>query len=142
MQKNYMIRLYRNKPFFIVVIAAFLAVQWSSVHIHLATHHDHDGSHHQHVSKGHLHDLGSHHADAIDVSHADNHESVVELDHECTSPSWKKFDDQPDVLAQFHGCFIRQLYYDVGRPSTYKAPDSSWLSYSTIRLRAPPQFAS
>ena len=137
-----MIRFHQNKAFLILIVTAFLSVQWSSAHIHLATHHDHDGSHHQHASKVHLHDVGSHHADAIDISHADNHEDIVELDRECTSPNSKKFDDQSNVLTQYYEYSIYQLRQGVNCSSIYIAPGASWLSYSTIRLRAPPVFAS
>lgn len=131
-----------NKAFFLFVITAFLAVQWSSAHVHLAEHHAHDGSHHQHLSTGHLHGYGSHHAGVIDVSHADSHDKVVELDHECTSPSWSKLDDQPDVLSQPKR-YLRHLFY-CERLGILSIAESraSWLSYSTIRLRAPPYLVS
>lgn len=137
-----MTKIHQNKALFIFVITAFLAVQWSSAHIHLAAHHDHDGSHHQHVPQGHLHDLGSHHADAIDISHADSHENIVELDHESTSPSWKKLDDHQDALAPPHRHFVCQLRCTEISSSEDEPLGSSWLTYSNIRLRAPPQFTS
>lgn len=137
-----MTQLRQNKTLFILIITAFLAVQWSSAHIHLATLHDHDGNHHQHATQGHLHDLGSHHIDAIDVSHTDSHENVVELGNECTSPSWKKLDDQPDVFADSFNYHFSQLRYSYVYLASYESPDSSWLSYSTVRLRAPPTFIS
>lgn len=137
-----MTRLRNNKTLFIIIITAFLAVQWSTAHIHLAEHHDHDGSHHKHASQGHLHELASHHIDAIDVSHADSHENIVELDHESTSPAWNKLDDHPDALTQVIGYLERQAHAGTICLSISNEPDSSWLSYSTVRLRAPPQFTS
>lgn len=140
--QEYMAKTSLNKAFFLFIITALLAMQWSSTHIHLAEHHDHDGSHHQHLSKGHLHDFAPHHADAIDVSHVDTHDKVVELDHECTSPSWNKLDDQPGVLNQTDYYFEHLVHCEA--PGLLSITDSraSWLSYSIIRLRAPPYVTS
>ncbi len=119
-----------------------MVVQWSSAHIHLAEYHDHDGSHHLHASQGHLHGLNSHHVDAIDVSHTDDHGNVVELDQECTSPHWYKWDSQSAVLAQGDGFFEHQPYHETVRFPLFTELGVSWLSYTTVRLRAPPHKTS
>lgn len=139
-----MTKIYQIKALLLFIVTAFLALQWSTAHIHLAEHHHHDGSHHQHASQGHLHDYGSQHFDVIDASHADSHQSIVELDHECTSPGWNKskLDDHADVLVQTDNHFEYQTHYEIVHLTVSNESGASWLSYSTVRLRAPPQFAS
>lgn len=133
-----MTRLRNQKALFFFLITAFLTMQWSSAHIHLAKHHDHDGNHHKHASQGHLHDLGSHHDNAIDVAHADDHSNVVELDHECTSPGFNKLDDLPVAQDRVSNNFQIIVHRTHVVPTVVIQPFSSWLNYSTVRLRAPP----
>jgi len=134
--------LFRNKSLFFLLITALLTAQWASAHIHLAEHHDHDGSHHQHASEGHSYHPASHHTDVIDAPHAPEKYDVVELEHECTSPSWNKLDDLPDVsISVIHQPVFsaQSVGINLTDPDNHQ---SSWLSYSTVRLRAPPLFVS
>ncbi len=134
--------IHRNRILFIFLITAFLAVQWSSAHIHLAEQHNHDGSHHQHSSKSHLHSLGNHHSNSIDTSHSTDENYVVQLDLEYRLPKWNKLDNQPDVLPQAnHPLLPVPQHTDIPRPK-FSLSQYPWLSYSTVRLRAPPPAAS
>lgn len=125
--------------FFLVTV--FLTAQWTATHIHLAEHHDHDGDHHQHSIQAHAHDAPNHHADSIDSAHTTDTYNVVELGNDCTSPGWKKTGDQLTVSISI----AYQLLFVPGSSSTpLPAQDSkkqNYISYSTVKLRAPPQFS-
>lgn len=134
-----------NKPFLLTLITAFILLQWSSVHIHLAAEHEHNGNQHQHAANAHQHQLLSSHADAIDVaadtfSHTDSNK-VVELEQVCT---------------QFHGKPGAQLaalphaYQDLPKANLFSSspafPDKlviyqAYHQYTSIQLRAPPVFS-
>ncbi len=130
--------LLRNKFLFAFIVSAFLAVQWSSVHIHLAMAHDHGGAAHQHSSQGHSHRLSNHHSDAIDVAHADAHDNVVELGLECTSPWLKKLDDHADVLPGCAAGLATDVVYHVLGVAAYRPPPPSRYFHTSVRPRAPP----
>jgi len=131
-----------NKPLLSALIIAFLLLQWSATHFHLADSHEHDSHQHQHSLTTHQHQLSNHHADAIDMAnhafaHADNNK-VVELDHVCNnnhgkiaklfalapSAAWKQF----------------TLYYGYRTVAPIDQQDSyqTYHQYTSIRLRAPP----
>lgn len=137
----YMTKYRLNNVFFIFLVTAFLTAQWTTAHIHLAERHDHDGSHHQHDIQSHAHHSSGHHADTIDSSHVTGDHDAVELDHECSSPCWKKLGDQPIVSG------VSELQLTVLSKSSgvilLETDDNkqNYLTYSTIRLRAPPQFS-
>ena len=136
-----MIKYRSNKTLLLFLITAFLTVQWSVTHVHLAEHHDHNGSHHQHNIQAHTHYASSHHADTIDSAHATDDYNIVDLNNACASPGWKKLDDHAivstSVVHQF--LFIPQStsihLFELDRNKR------SYVAYSTIRLRAPPQFS-
>ena len=56
----------------LLLVTAFVAAQFMTVHIHLAEQHDHDGASHQHPSEVHTHDLV---IQAIDTAHQENHDN-------------------------------------------------------------------
>lgn len=87
-----------NRTLIFVVISAFLAVQLTVDHIHLADHHDHGGSHHKHHSQAHNYHLADYHADAIDVSHETNDTNVVNIDLE-RNPLQRECQDNPSADA-------------------------------------------
>ena len=132
-----------NKALFVVLITAFLAMQWSTAHIHLAKHHGHDGSHHQHNIAAHAHQLIDRHDDSIDSSHQiDNGTiTVVDVDCECNSQSGKKFDEQPVTIAQT-GLKLSSLSQTGSiESSEFGTSKQRYLDYSTIHLRAPPKLS-
>ena len=130
-------RLHLNKilPFFL--ITAFLSAQLSVNHFHLAEKHGHDGDHHEHNVQAHAHNLSSH-QDSIDSRHGADDYNVIELDNECTLSGCGKAGSQFTALISSTHTLAASL-----KPSGTQSPrPSSWkqryLSYSTIRLRAPP----
>ena len=136
-----MLKLRHNKTLLLLLITVFLTVQWTATHIHLAAHHDHDGSHHQHNIQAHAHQASSYHADTIDSAHATGDYKVVELDNDCASSGWKKIGDQLTVLISVP----YQLLF-VPKSSSIQLPEQnsnkhSYITYSTIRLRAPPHIS-
>jgi len=124
-----------------MLIGAFLATQWSNLHIHLAGHHDHDGSHHQHHVETHAHQLIGEHADAIDSAHQPSEKHVVNLEYDSNKVSGKKSEKpspialvQPPPSLPYHclstiklPLFIHDKPHHLGR--------------STVNSRAPPQQA-
>ena len=129
-----------NKVLPLFLITAFLAAQLSVTHIHLAEKHGHDGDHHEHNILAHAHDL-SNHQDSIDSAPVTDGYSVIELNNDCTHSGCGKTSSQPAP-------FISSDYTLVfsSKPSSIQSPRPSskkqwYLSYSTIRLRAPPQLS-
>lgn len=139
-----------HKSFLAILITAFLALQWSSTHIHLAAQHDHDGAEHRHEVLSHQHQGVSHHADALDVAenvdvglgHNDHlgSQGVVELNHDCTTCS-------SQVIAKLVSLFSPGLptYAESGtmvdRPGfyTFDLPRTA-LVFRRPAVRAPPVF--
>ncbi len=120
-----------------VLITAFLTMQWTAAHIHLAEHHDHDGSHHQHSIEAHSHQLAGHHTDTIDSPLQSEDLSVVELDHEYNLASGKKKTPATAAISSV----LQQL--SLFQPIDTELPvilntKLSYLDRSTIYLRAPP----
>lgn len=146
-----MTKIRPNITLHVFLIAAFLAVQWSSVHMHLADHHDHDGSHHQHATQAHAHNSVNYHVDNIDssykvgehdlVEHGVAKHEVVELSHYCTSPCCKKLDDHANVsiLVAYQPFFFSQ--FTRAKLPKLNGNKQSYALYSILRLRAPPQFS-
>jgi len=123
------------------LITALLTVQWAAVHIHLAEQHDHNGKHHQHNIQAHAHETSSHHADSIEPAHVTVAFKVVEIDNDCTSPGWKKAGDQLVVSISFAYQLVFAPEISKIQLSEQDSNKQSYIAYSTIRLRAPPQFS-
>lgn len=134
-----------HKPFLAFLITAFLFLQWSATHIHLAGEHQHDGDAHQHAVTAHQHQYNSHHADAIDVasdplSHVDNNK-VVELDHACTQYHGKLGEQVALLPASTWVPVTRRGIHErvaiAQQLETYQA----YHQYTALHLRAPPRIA-
>lgn len=122
-----------------VIITAFLAVQLTVDHIHLADHHDHDGSHHQHRSETHAYHIVGDHADTIDFSHNTNDSKVVAIDHSCNLLK-RKCQDNSSIdatLVVFHWPDLG-LSEKAGLKETVNAKHSQ-LERTSVNPRAPPQ---
>ena len=132
-------RLSKALAFFL--ITAFLTMQWSTAHIHLAENHNHDGSHHQHDVSAHAHELINLHDNVIDSKSqlSEHNLKVVELDCECNPQSSKRFNDHPAVstLVFADADFFFQKENIIA--SQFKTPKHHYLDYSTVHLRAPPE---
>jgi len=123
-----------------MLITAFLTMQWSATHIHLAEHHDHDGSHHQHSIEAHAHQQADHHTDNIDSSHQNGDLSVVELDYEYNIPGGKIKTPTTAIIR------VNLLQITLFQPINTDLPvihntKLNYLDRSTIFLRAPPQLS-
>lgn len=132
-----------SKTFLLAVVIAFLTTQWSSTHIHLGEHHDHDDSHHQHDNLAHAHQTISHNDSAIESAHLSGDDSVitVELEHKCNTQIVKKIDD--NIIGLTSADYY--LSYSSQQTSTdfarLRIAKHRYLDYSTIHLRAPPDFS-
>ena len=134
-----------NKPLSYLLLFAFLALQWSATHIHLASEHEHDGEQHQHIATAHQHQSIDYHADAIDVdsdalSHVDGH-NVVSLEHDCTQHAGKKLVQITAIPPASWQLFKTQKTSDVIFVSRKLDNYQSYHQYSAIRLRAPPVYS-
>jgi len=127
-----------NKTLLLFLVTAFLTVQWSATHIHLAGHHVHDDSHHQHVLETHAHFLTDHQTDSIDTEATTDDLSVVELDHKSNLPIEKKI---TPVIAMIASVYLQSLFFQLVsfELPVFTADKSSYLDRSTVSPRAPPQ---
>lgn len=131
-----------NKPLLFSLITAFLFLQWSATHIHLASEHEHDGGQHQHAVTAHQHQSASHHTDAIDVagdtlSHSDNNK-VVELEHVCTQFHGKLGEQNAVILSTAWNSFESQIASNCLVTPYQQDTYQTYHQYTSIRLRAPP----
>ena len=131
-----------NKPLLVSLITAFLFLQWSSTHIHLAGEHQHDSGQHQHQVTTHQHQLNSHHIDAIDIasdtlSHADNHK-VVDLEYVCTQFHGKQGKLFTVIPSTLWNVLERKISFKSVVASYQQGNYQSYHQYTSIRLRAPP----
>ena len=138
-------KFYSNRPLLITLITAFIFMQWSATHIHLAGEHEHDGDHHQHTAIAHQHQLDNHHPDNIDLdigklSHSESHK-IVELDLDCVQCQANSVKQSPAILSASWD-FPEQFFVDDRLSITYQAEFyQSYFQYSPINLRAPPVFS-
>jgi len=136
-----MIKNCSNKTLLFFLLTVFLTVQWTATHIHLAERHSHGGDHHQHKIQVHSHNTPNHHADSIDSAHIIVDSSVVELDNDCTFAGWKKAGDQFTVFASSCHSFLFVHQLLSIKLSQQDDSKQNYHTYSTIRLRAPPQIS-
>lgn len=130
-----------NRTMFFVLVTAFLSMQWSSAHIHLAEHHEHGGSHHQHEVEAHAHQSITQDDNSSSSTHQiDNHNvNVVEIDHQCNTKSGNHLDEQyiASTPDDFHPSFI-PLKSSI-EPTKLNSSKLRYIDYSTIYGRAPPK---
>ena len=127
-------RLNKILPF--LLITAFLAAQASVTHIHLAEKHDHSGGHHEHSIQAHAHYAGS-----IDSTHATADNSVMEFGNDCTHSGCGKVGSQlTPYVSSTHLLLFNYKPFSLKLPMQ-DGKKEGYLSYSTIRLRAPPQLS-
>ena len=126
---------------FFVLVTAFLSMQWSSAHIHLAEHHDHDGSHHQHEVQVHGHQSITQDDNSSSfIYQIENHNAnVVEIEHQCNTKNGNHFEDQfiASTPDDYHLNFISQKSSIEAIGSNN--PKQRYIDYSTIYGRDPPK---
>ena len=130
-------KLRLNQTLIFALITAFITLQWTVTHIHLAEQHHHNGDHHHHQIETHAHQLNSHHADSIDSSHQMSNHTIVELDHEPNLPG-----------SKIKTAFAAAITYYLPQPAPLEPVTTplpvilntklSHLDRSTVNLRAPP----
>ncbi len=135
-----MISFRLNKTLLLFLVTAFLTVQWTATHIHLAEHHNHDDNHHQHDLEAHAHFQTDHQIDSIDSEEKANDSNVVELDHKCSLPIAKKITPTIAVITSVN------LQFPSLQLVSFKLPGfvdhkSSYFYRSTVSPRAPPQIS-
>lgn len=136
-----MIKFRHNKILLLFLLTAFVTVQWTAIHIHLAEHHNHDGNHHQHNIQAHAHYTTNHHADTIDSAHAIEDYNVVDLENDCVLPMCKKLGGQLIVSIPIAYQFLFSPQSTRIQLPELDSNKQSYITYSTIRLRAPPQLS-
>ncbi len=121
-----------------LLVIAFISMQFSSAHIHLAKSHNHDAGAHHHAQLGHSHALADHHQDSFDTSEALSYNQVVELSQSYAPQGWGYYPDKVILLAHaiapkgpYQASYVHLFYTPFNS-------QSNWLSYSIVRLRAPP----
>ena len=127
-----------NKTVLLFLVTAFLTVQWTATHIHLADHHDHDDSHHQHDLETHAHFLTDHQTDSIDTEATTDDLSVVELDHKSNLPIAKKITPAIAIIASVNlqSLSFQSVSFEL---PVFTDDKSGHLDRSTVSPRAPPQ---
>ena len=146
-----MIRKYQfNKLFIFVLTAAFLTLQWSSTHIHLAEHHDHDGGEHQHQVAAHQHQLSAHHADVLDgvfdadlnsdhnIESGTGSDNVVELDNDCTTCYSQHVGKVVSAAVELYITCGPEPAFCLAASPHADDPPRGYLHYHTPTLRGPP----
>ena len=133
-----MISFRLNKTFLFFLVTAFLTVQWTATHIHLAEHHNHDDNHHQHDLEAHAHFVTDHQTDIIDSEEKTDHFNIIELDHKSSLPIAKKITPTIAVIASV------DLQFPSFQLVSFKLPvfvddKPGHFDRSTVSPRAPPQ---
>lgn len=128
-----------NRTLLLFLVTAFLTVQWTATHIHLAEHHDHDDSHHQHDLETHAHFLTDHQIDSVDSEATTDFVSVVELDHNSNLPTAKKITPAIAVIASVNQSLLLSFQSVSFELPVFTDGKSDHLDRSTVSPRAPPQ---
>lgn len=128
-----------NYALLLLLVAAFLTMQWSTTHIHLAEHHNHDGDHHQHQAEAHAHNIAKQHADAIDYSHHADFSNTIEIDHEFPLSKREKQKNSSTVVITPAFLSSQSFFLTSIKIPVIVNTKLSYFSRSTVHPRAPPQ---
>ena len=130
-----------NHTVLFALIVAFLTMQWTTTHIHLAEHHEHDGGHHQHNIEVHAHSSIDQHSSAIDSFHQSNSLSIVELDYKFNAQKTEKREKPPTsaIGLTFPPLPFPQLIDTELPPNTNTR--LNYLYRLTAKPRAPPAYS-
>ena len=124
----------------LILVTAFLAMQWTPAHIHLNEQHDHEGSHHQHLAETHVHNLTKQ-ISSTDFDLQASHADAIVLAYECC---FRQQDKQKNISAAFitEAATILQpvLVENDSIPATTNFK-LNYLGLSTANPRAPPQIS-
>ena len=128
--------------FHVFMVTAFLSMQCSGAHIHLAKNHDHGASSHHHASQVHAHQVSDHRKDSIYTPASTINSQIIEISQESVSQGWNKLDDMAGAIIPANFVFLssKQQHHPIQLSAiSSRLP---WLSYATTRSRAPPTIAS
>jgi hypothetical protein len=130
-----------NYVLLLLLVTAFLSMQWTAVHIHLAEQHDHDGTDHQHQLEAHAHNLSIQDVAVIDSSHQENHSNVLDFSYDYSVPKVEK-QKTPSAVVSTHVPVTSQLFLRARiEISDLINTKSSYFSRSTDNPRAPPRLS-
>jgi len=121
----------------VFLVTAFLSMQCSGAHVHRAEHQDHGNNHHHHANQVHAHFVNDH-GDSLYTPSVTINSQVIDISQKWANPGWSKLDDSPALVFTFNFVFqsVAQAQYT---PSVNTLESQlAWLSYTTVRLRAPP----
>lgn len=134
------VKFWLHNALLLMLITAFLTMQWTTTHIHLAEHHSHEGDHHQHQIETHAHHLSltEQHTAAIDLSHQKSHNNVIEFNHEYSLPKREKpKNPSAIIIASIFPSAQLSLPNSV-TPTVIINDQLSYLAHSSLKIRAPP----
>jgi len=116
------------------LITAFLTIQWTTSHIHLAQQHDHDGIAHQHQMQTHSHQYIA----SDNVSFQTSHLNVIEFDFKYNLQN-SKHPKKPfsDVAIHIFQALSSILLLSIEIPIFVNTKQGLSL-YSSSSPRAPP----
>ena len=132
-----------NYALLLVLITAFLTMQWTTTHIHLSLKHNHTGSQHQHKVETHGHQLTDQYVIDYgvdsDVPHEVSHANIVDIDHKYTL---SKSEKQKYFHLAVNPPLFQLLQYSS--PIRIQIPVNlntklSYFDRSTVSPRAPPK---
>lgn len=127
-------KFWLSRLLLLLLVTAFITMQWTSSHVHLSEQHAHDGGHHQHQVEAHAHNLDS----QLSALQA-NHVNVVELSQECNSPNKGKQKCLSTSLV-LDTLIQPYLLISIKTPATTNS-NLSYFDLSTVNPRAPPQIS-
>jgi len=116
------------------LITAFLTIQWTTSHIHIAQQHDHDGLIHQHKAQTHAHQY----VVSENLSFQTNHLNVIEFDSEFNLQNNKQQQSpSSDIALQVFSTFFSISLLTVEIP-IFVNTEQGYSLYSSVSPRAPP----
>ncbi len=130
-------KIWSNHLLLLLLVTAFLTMQWSSAHIHLSEQHNHDGIHHQHQTKTHAHNV-TNQTGAIDFSHQTSHADVIDLVYECSFPKQTKQNSPSIALVSKFAIPLQSLLLVSIKTPAMTTTKISYFELSTVNPRAPP----
>jgi hypothetical protein len=120
----------------LLLVIAFLAAQFITVHIHLAEQHHHDGTSHQHRSDVHIHEFV---LQAIDRAHQENRAHTIEFDSSFSLQKKDKQNPAPSAITLTSMFQLPTVFFRAAITSSLVTNTHlSYLSFSTTHPRAPP----
>jgi len=117
------------------VISAFLTIQWTTSHIHIAQYHDHDGLIHQHQKETHAHQYIA----SDNLSFQTNHLNVIAFDSEFNLRNNKQQQSpSSDIALQVFSTLSSISLLRVEIP-IFINTKLGYSLYSSVNPRAPPK---